>query len=1068
MTAVGEDLRDRCERERIENDTEANLFVEAGAGSGKTYALVGRICHLVLHDGAELDRIAAITFTEKAAAELRERVRARLAESPESERQKAALAQVDTAAIGTLHSFAARLVAEHPLDAGVPLRVRVVDAMGSHLAFERRWQRIRAALFPVQENQVGQATRVLVAADVTFDRFRDLADRLDRHWDRLTPVDPPVALPVPDIDLILRRADVLLDALADCTDRTDRFAAQLDKVREWRSCLAAARDDEWAAVAAGCPGVGTGGAGKIWLGGTNRVRELREELKQLGTVAREECERFHAAALEIVGGEIIRIVLDEARARRRSGELEFHDLLIHARDILEDPGVQAALHENYQRILLDEFQDTDPLQLDIARRIVAGPDRTGRLFTVGDPKQSIYRFRRADIATYMAARDEADQVVSLTTNFRSTRPVLDWVNDVFGRLIVSDGHLQPGYTPLDPAPGRAEWDTSQGPLPFVFATEDLDEKPTADTVRGAEARDVARVVATALRRGWCKETGRDGDYCHEPVRESDICVLIPARTCLPFLEDALDRAGIEFRAEASSLVYSTQDVHDLLLTARALTHTADEAVLVATLRTPLFGCGDDDLLRWKKAGGQWYLGAEPPLGQEDSPVAEALRYLRTVRRDLSHTDPGSLLARLADERRVFEVSMGSPRHRDVWRRLRFVIDQAYAWYDAERGDLRGYLAWAATQQEEDARVTEAVLPEVGVNAVRIMTMHAAKGLQFPMVVVAGMSSGFRAVDEAALWDEHGRVRLRLSKAVCAPGYQELADVERRHIRAERIRLLYVACTRAESLLAVSGYRSARDGWGALLAAGIEGHPDRTPELIEPVAEQHDGATAADHGVSWQQWEDESDQVEATSGLPASVSATRLAHDPPEPVATLAAACRALVPPPVGPEVVPPATGVLESGTDLGIALHAALESVDLRAPTDESDASAAAVAVATGVRDLDRFVALVRAALTCAPVRRAATREHWRELPLAGVPADSDTVVEGIADLVYREDDGTLVIVDYKTDVAVTHETLEAYWTQLTLYAELLTRAAGERVGALQLVFVRAGEAYVLDRRFGA
>ncbi|MDX5451517.1 MAG: UvrD-helicase domain-containing protein, partial [Rhodococcus sp. (in: high G+C Gram-positive bacteria)] len=155
MTAVGEDLRDRCERERIENDTEANLFVEAGAGSGKTYALVGRICHLVLHDGAELDRIAAITFTEKAAAELRERVRARLAESPESERQKAALAQVDTAAIGTLHSFAARLVAEHPLDAGVPLRVRVVDAMGSHLAFERRWQRIRAALFPVQENQVG-------------------------------------------------------------------------------------------------------------------------------------------------------------------------------------------------------------------------------------------------------------------------------------------------------------------------------------------------------------------------------------------------------------------------------------------------------------------------------------------------------------------------------------------------------------------------------------------------------------------------------------------------------------------------------------------------------------------------------------------------------------------------------------------------------------------------------------------------------------------------------------------------------------------------------------------------
>lgn len=150
----------------------------------------------------------------------------------------------------------------------------------------------------------------------------------------------------------------------------------------------------------------------------------------------------------------------------------------------------------YQRILLDEFQDTDPLQLELAEAIVAGA--SGRLFTVGDPKQSIYRFRRADIATYMAARDahegrDETAIVRLTTNFRSSRPVLDWVNAVFEQLMVAEHHTQSGYTPLDPAPGRPQWDSSWGPQPFVFCnpTELEDARPSpANALRSAEAQDV--------------------------------------------------------------------------------------------------------------------------------------------------------------------------------------------------------------------------------------------------------------------------------------------------------------------------------------------------------------------------------------------------------------------------------------------------------------------------------------------------------------------------------------------------------------------------------------------------
>ena len=184
-------------------------------------------------------------------------------------------------------------------------------------------------------------------------------------------------------------------------------------------------------------------------------------------------------------------------------------------------------------------------------------------------------------------------------------------------------------------------------------------------VGGTGIVTTAQVIATAIAQGWCKEIGSDGVYTHRPVAYSDICILIPSRAVLPFLEKALDAAGIEFRSEASSLVYSTQEVHDLLVTCRALANVADEAALVACLRTPLFACGDDDLVAWRTAGGRWSWSAEPPPGLETSPVAAGLAYLRGVWFELGEVDPGSLLSRLATDRRVFEVSMDSPRHRDV-------------------------------------------------------------------------------------------------------------------------------------------------------------------------------------------------------------------------------------------------------------------------------------------------------------------------------------------------------------------------------------------------------------------
>ena len=1079
-------LTDADARTRITEDTATTLFVEAGAGSGKTHSLVQRICRLVLVDGIELDRIAAITFTEKAAAELRERVRVELAghSTPEAE---IALQQLDTAAIGTLHGFAARLIGEHPLEAKVPPRIEVVDAMGSQLSFQRRWERMQRLLFTDDAPAVVvDAMHILIATGVSVNQMRTLADGLDRNWDRLTLDDDPQRITEANIDTILWEAESICDYLDDCTDHGDKLAQQLIILRDWLTLVQAEHDATgWIPIVVDCPGPGTGGRGGAWKGGTAQVKGIKARIKSL----RDETipgvlTEYLDGALRVVLHHLTKLILHEAAERRRTGRLEFHDLLVYAAKVLEIPEVAAAAHERYQRVLLDEFQDTDPLQLKLAQRIVAGADAgadadpdvdaRGRLFTVGDPKQSIYRFRRADIAAYMGAREQVPDadVVQLTTNFRSTRTVIEWVNEVFGRLIAAQGHVQPEYVALAARPDRPQpapllW----GPAPFVFSD---DSEPTADELnlgkaevpRTREARDVARIIATATEIGWCHEKYRDkDDYEHVPLRWSDICILIPSRAVLPYLEKSLDAAGIEFRSEASSLVYSTQEVHDLLVTCRALANTADSAAIVAALRTPLFGCGDDDLLRWRTAGGKWIIHLDPPPGQEDSPVAAAFRYLREVSARLGDLNPGALLARLAADRRVFEVSMDSPRHRDVWRRLRFVIDQAHAWYAEDRGSLRDYLDWAAGQADENARVAEAVLPEIGVNAVRIMTIHAAKGLQFPMVIVAGMSGGFRTDSEPVLWDADDTLQAYASKTVRTSGYKDAENLEDAHIQAEKIRLLYVACTRAESHLAVSGYIGARSCWGSILAAGLDGVENLMPELVEARRHEEDAPTVGEH-QSWDDWTAETERIAELSARRSSYSATHIAHPETDTATTLLDSYT------TGGLIAQgnptPVTGVLagkDHGKHLGTALHSVLEAVSLADGADDTFRETARnVAAANDFEEPDTFVALACSAIDAEPVRRAAIRPHWQEMQLAGIAPDGVTVVEGIADLVYRDDDGTLVILDYKTDVGVSQSTIDAYWTQLSIYADLIGQATGERVGRLELVFCRPGDAVTIRR----
>ncbi|MDQ4047611.1 MAG: PD-(D/E)XK nuclease family protein, partial [Actinomycetota bacterium] len=509
-----------------------------------------------------------------------------------------------------------------------------------------------------------------------------------------------------------------------------------------------------------------------------------------------------------------------------------------------------------------------------------------------------------------------------------------------------------------------------------------------------------------------------------------------------------------------SLVYSTQEVTDLLLALRAIANTADEAALVLSLRSAVFGCGDDELFEWKQAGGRWNLFSPAPDALKDSTVAHSLQYLAALCRDIEVLTPAEIMERLVADRRMLEAAVDAPRYRDVWRRLRFVIDQARAWTEATHGGLRDYLVWAAVQQEDNSRVKEAVVPETDVQAVRIMTIHASKGLEFPMVILAGTGSGPNNQKAAALWDQASQLQVHFIRDIRSAGYDDAAAVEEQFSDAERIRLLYVACTRAESHLVVSHYVNAKNSLGQFLkdAADAVSAPDldipedmplkaRTPHEVLPV-EPYD---------AWQRrretWQRYSAMASSTS-----VTATAKAAAP-GPDSNVGVRFASVDEDAALPSFAAPAG---EHGKEFGTALHRLLELSDLRADAD-LDALAERIASTSGLTDPAGLAERARSALGSAPVLRAADREHWLELPV--VTSVDGMTLEGIIDLMYREDDGTLVIADFKTDISVTQETLAAYWRQLSTYAGMVERIAGQTVSELILIFCRPGQAEIMWRR---
>jgi ATP-dependent exoDNAse (exonuclease V) beta subunit len=952
------------------------------------------------------------------------------------------------------------LLLEHPIEARLPPLIEVLDEVGSSVAFEDRWSELQTAL--LDDDAMAEPLLIGMSLGMTMKHVRSLAQSLGSDWDLISDRVMPFPLKpvhVPDLTRFLDQVATVAALADNCTDEDDKLFVSFPILKETAELLRDAGDVE------------------SRLGFLDKLKGLKfsngqqahwtippAEVHNAGRELVKHAEAIVAGVLDQCLRHITRWVaervLDAAEARRQEGRLEFHDLLVLARDLLRhNRDARAALHDSYQRLLLDEFQDTDPIQIELAVRIAGGEHADqehwqdvavppGRLFVVGDAKQSIYRFRRASIATYLTAQSIIGSPAELSTNFRTVKPILDWVNAVFGELIKYEADGQPAYEPL----GCYRRETGEGPAVTVLgATPHADlPRAAASILRAREASDVADVIRQAIDDGWQVYDEKVKKW--RAAEHKDIAVLVPARTSLAHLEEALDRSGVPYRAEASSLVYQAIEVRNLLACARAIADTSDELSLVTALRSPLFGCGDDDLWRWKQAGGHFTVYSEldgaDPLAV--GPVGSALGYLRRLSFKARWLTPSELLGQIVADRRMLEVAAVGPRMRDSWRRLRFVVDQSRAWSEASHGGLRAYLAWAAFQGQELSRVAEAVLPETDTNSVRVMTIHAAKGLEFPIVILSGMtaqSNGARGV--RLLWPTAGGYSVKMGAGIQTADFQAALPIDEQMDKLEKLRLLYVATTRARDHLVVSLHRAegANRGTAAKLMADAHAATAAGPTQFVPnAAAAHLPATVDSLAPppAYAAWLAGVDTARERSRVLAAISASGLEGT--EPAVVLAEPDDAEAGRAKGPrdlELPPWSKG--RYGSAIGRAVHAVLQVIDL-ATGDGLDQAVASQSVAEGVVGKEDLVrSLVVSALNSEIVKRAAAAEHWRET-YVGTVQDDGAVLEGYVDLIYREDDGSLAIVDYKTDAVpagAIPSRVAYYKPQMDAYRGCLAAATG-------------------------
>ena len=1117
-------LPDAEARRRIAQDLDATLFVEAAAGTGKTTALVGRMVALLREGRAELERMVAVTFTEKAAGELKLRLRSEIesarSAAPDATvraRLDTALGQLELARINTIHAFCADLLRERPLEAGVdPLfQVAPDDAAAVILdeAFSdwfdpalanppegvRRMLRRR----PVRWDDPSPREQLLAAA-------RNLVEHrdFDGAWTR-KPFERDHRLgglldDLHELGALAKRAQKSDDWLAKNLANIERF------LRENRYRDRATRDYDALEAALrefarnNRMGWGWKGYGRDYGPGLLRADVLRDR-----DAVKDELERFFADAdadlAALLREELRPVVAGYQERKQEAGCLDFLDLLMRARDLIRDHrGIRTAMQRRYTHFVVDEFQDTDPLQAERLLLLAADDPAVddadaavpvpGKLFVVGDPKQSIYRFRRADVVLYERIKSRLGargvDLLQLNTSFRSVPGIQSAVNAAFAPVMTGETEGQPGYVPLEAwrAPRASQPSVVSLPVPRPWTLyNDGGGRINNYQIDASFPDAVGAWVHWLLTESGWKVTERtaSGEDTWVPVAARHVCLLLR-----------------RFRSWQTDVTRADGDAALCRLLA-PVDGPDDGRSVFAALKGPFFALHDAALLAFRAESTTWH-ALQPVEGREWSgearPVAEALAVLAELhynrnRRPIAHT-----VSRFLEVVRAHAGIALQPRGEQALANCQRAVDLARRF---ERGGATSFRAFVRFLEQESERggTEEAPIVEEGTDGVRIMTVHKAKGLEFPVVVLADPTCKLlrahptRHVDTArAVWAE--------SLAGCAP--HDLLDAHEQEQRLdldEAHRLAYVAATRARDVLVVPGLgEEPMAGWLEMLNPALLPPPDtrrdaqpapgcprfgsrtvvdspNAAELERDIAPGSHRPLLGEHDVVW--WDPNTLELDVEPQTdPLQIDVLDSAKDPAGAVAgaaqhaawrdaratTLergatpslkvravteaaeAGAIAELVP----VEVVHAGTARpgRPAGVRFGSLVHGVLADMSLvDAPGNLEELAA------RHARELDAPPVEVQAAAEAARgawehtlLRRAAAAHTVRRETPVWWTASDGTLLEGVVDLAFREETSEgprWTVVDFKTDREV-EDRLTAYTLQVGVYVKGISQAVGE------------------------
>ena len=1105
-------LSDWEDRRAAETTFDRNIVVVAGAGTGKTTLLVNRLVHLLMRDPepVSITQIVALTYTNKAATEMKIRLRERLtalarpsafpaqasdggAVSLEELRTRygistdaiatragAALTDLERAQIGTVHSFAGHVLRLYPLEAGVDPAFREDDGLRFDECFQMAWdvwvdQELgRDGAQHWRWRTLLESTTLQQLRELTYALCNDVID-VDTLVAQVGSEPNPALLEW--LGGLLHEAQRLLDAhdrpkrrkiehmlaaaIALLTLMQEKGPDSVDQLdpseKEWLEKNAGHTISDWDE--------------RDFVHAARIIRIAKQILA------------FNAAYFINVVTLVRPLLTSIKTSFAETGWISFDGLLALARRLLlHQTDVRERIKRDYRAILIDEFQDTDPIQYEILLALAEQPGgysqswqnmtlEPGKLFIVGDPKQSIYAFRRADMEAFDRVVDkvlkEGGTMYSLTTNFRSAPSVLAPVNEVFDRLFLRQPLVQPANVRLE-GDGRRPASGGETGVYLQVTTP----RPGDDPFDAAEA---ARAEAEVLAR-WLRE-----DLLSRPgVRAGDVAFLFRTLTLADAYLDALRRYNVPYLIEGEKHFYRRQEVIDLVNVLRVLDHPHDHIALLGVMRSALGGLTDREVYDLHEAGLFNYLH-DTAMGTWSHPRAEGVRRLYRRLAALHDTIAAVPLDRAVqlvfDHLPILELAAASLHGEQAVANLLKLKQTAAELSDRPQLTLGRFIDLMVTRLDELPDETECPLAEDSSDAVQILTIHKAKGLEFPIVVLPGLhqGSGREKAAPAVVYDWSSNTYGLSAGAHQTLGYVRVQEKQADRERAERRRVLYVGMTRAKDLLLLSGGVTARSvgetvlQWLGDIGGGEIGSPEtqtitigssaivhrvvQAPERQWPRRSPtaHDRGPSVDAAAIARLWQERTVRWHALRGLAWHLTPTSVKQSQP-----------------LGGTDAPGRPGARELSRLVGIVAHRLLEEWDFSAPPSELLARIPPTVHAFMSPEHDAELQLNLAdSLTEIFTQFGASEAYarlqssailGREIPFL-IPWRDGQAIEGVIDLIYRLD-GQTWIADYKTDrasVAEAPATAALYAHQAAIYREAATRCLGLSEACFQLVFLRSG-----------